>query len=91
MPLYEYECENAHRFEEIQKFADAPIEHCPTCKAKAKRLMSTSNFALKGSGWYKDGYSEKPAQKEKDYDDTDFKQVAARTRKALIEQDLKNR
>lgn len=93
MPLYEYECEQGHRFEEIQKFADDPIEHCPTCDAKAKRLMSASNFALKGEGWYRDGYTKKeskPAaenQSSQSFDDTNFKDVAERTRKAVLKRE----
>jgi putative FmdB family regulatory protein len=35
MPLYEYECENKHRFEKRRaiKEADAPLE-CPDCESR---------------------------------------------------------
>lgn len=77
MPLYEYECAQGHHFEEIQKFADDPIEHCPECNAKAERLLSTSAFSLKGDGWYRDGYTKKSKGKD----------VAQRTRDTLIKND----
>jgi putative FmdB family regulatory protein len=94
MPMYEYECSNGHRFEEIQKFADPPLARCKKCKAKAKRLLSASNFALKGDGWYKDGYAKRsgdaaPAPEQPSTpNDTDFKEVAKRTREALIKRDF---
>lgn len=80
MPLYEYECEAGHRFEEIQKFSDAPIERCPRCDTKAQRLLSTSSFALKGDGWYRDGYTKKASGKD----------VAKKTRDALVKNDAGN-
>lgn len=82
MPLYEYKCINGHHFEEIQKFADAAIEHCPQCNEKAERLISPGNFSLKGDGWYRDGYTKKSKP-----NDTDAKEVARKTREALIKQD----
>jgi len=82
MPMYEYECESGHRFEEIQKFSDNPIESCE-CGAKAKRVLTASNFTLKGEGWYRDGYTKKAKPR-----DTDFKTVAEQTRKAVVKRDL---
>ena len=59
MPLYEYKCAAcAHEFEEVQKFSDKPIKKCPVCgKLKVAKKVSRAGFQLKGSGWYKDGYS----------------------------------
>jgi putative FmdB family regulatory protein len=59
MPLYEYECENGHRFEKIQKFSDPPIETCPTCGATVRKLMSSPAIQFKGSGWYVTDYAKK--------------------------------
>jgi putative FmdB family regulatory protein len=58
MPLYEYACRNCgHQFEARQKMSDDPIKTCPNCQQDTvERLVSRSSFALKGSGWYADGY-----------------------------------
>lgn len=57
MPLYEYKCEVCSNIEEsIEKINTEKIE-CPICNNMAKRIISLSSFELKGSGWYKDGYS----------------------------------
>jgi len=59
MPLYEYQCENGHRFEKIQKFSDPPIAVCPTCGAPVRKLMSSPAIQFKGSGWYITDYAKK--------------------------------
>jgi putative FmdB family regulatory protein len=63
MPLYEYECTACHKHtEKIQKFSDPEITTCPFCGGELKRVISAPAFALKGGGWYADGYgSAKPA------------------------------
>ena len=62
MPLYEYECTTCHKHtEKIQKFSDPEITACPFCGGELKRVISAPAFALKGGGWYADGYgSAKP-------------------------------
>jgi len=58
MPLYEYECIVCHKHtEKIQKFSDPEITTCPHCGGPLKRVISAPAFALKGGGWYADGYS----------------------------------
>ena len=58
MPIYEYECKScSKKFEIFQKSTDAPSAKCPACDATAERIISQTSFALKGGGWYKDGYS----------------------------------
>ena len=61
MPLYEYECTACgHRFELIQKFADAAIEQCPSCgELKVKKLLSSPAIQFKGTGWYITDYAKK--------------------------------
>jgi putative FmdB family regulatory protein len=63
MPLYEYQCKSCNNtFELRQKFSDAPASECPSCGGAVEKLISQSGFALKGGGWYGDGYgSAKPA------------------------------
>jgi putative FmdB family regulatory protein len=73
MPLYEYGCESCgHRLEIQQKLADAPLKTCPSCgKDALEKILSATAFVLKGSGWYKDGYSggDKPKRTEKQVTD----------------------
>ena len=66
MPMYEYKCESCdNQFELRQKFSDPPATDCPQCGGKVNKLISSAAFALKGGGWYKEGYktpsSEAPA------------------------------
>ena len=59
MPLYEYQCETCGlKFEVRQKFSDAPVCECRACGGAVKKLISHGGFALKGGGWYQQGYSQ---------------------------------
>ena len=41
MPTYEYACTHCgHAFEFFQKITDKPLENCPKCNNKVKRLIS---------------------------------------------------
>ena len=62
MPTYEYECKLCGVFEVEQRISEAPLKCKPGCSEKkcpksAQRLISASNFVLKGGGWYKSDYS----------------------------------
>lgn len=58
MPVYEYQCEACqYQFELRQKFSDPPAENCPQCNGTVKKLISSAAFALKGGGWYNEGYA----------------------------------
>ena len=58
MPLYEYECTQCGRIEEVlQKFSDKPLTTCRHCSGKLHKLISQSTFHLKGSGWYVTDYA----------------------------------
>src|SRR5690242_12886172 len=66
MPTYEYECQKCgHRFEEFQSMTAKPLQRCPKCRGKVKRLIGAgAGLLFKGSGFYitdyrKPGYSEK--------------------------------
>jgi putative FmdB family regulatory protein len=56
MPIYEYRCENDHRFEALQKFADEPIAVCEVCGAPAHRVLHPVAIHFKGSGFYSTDY-----------------------------------
>lgn len=58
MPMYEYQCQACgHAFEARQKFSDAPLTECPKCSGEVQKMISRVGFALKGGGWYQQGYS----------------------------------
>lgn len=60
MPIYEYKCLQCnHEFEAMQKFSDDPLDTCPDCGGKVKKVISHSTFQLKGSGWYLTDYAKK--------------------------------
>jgi putative FmdB family regulatory protein len=57
MPIYEYRCEHCGDFEEMQRITDPPLARCPKCRRKVRRLISSTSFQLKGSGWYVTDYA----------------------------------
>jgi len=59
MPIYEYHCPKCGDFEVMQKISDKPLGACPTCKRKVNKLISSTSFQLKGSGWYVTDYARK--------------------------------
>lgn len=55
---YDYECERCGTIEVEQRICDEPLSRCPLCTiGTVKRLISCSNFVLKGDCWYRDGYN----------------------------------
>ena len=59
MPIYEYSCPKCGEFETTQRITDRPLRKCPTCKSKVQKLISSTSFQLKGSGWYATDYGGK--------------------------------
>ncbi len=57
MPIYEYRCAKCGEFEVTQKITDKALGKCPTCKGKVTKLISSTSFQLKGSGWYITDYA----------------------------------
>ena len=55
MPVYEFECTNEHITEELVPIGNR-THAVIKCKKKAKKILSTCSFELKGGGWYADGY-----------------------------------
>lgn len=65
MPIYEYHCSGCNKDQEIiQKISDPILTVCPACGGQLTKKLSLSAFQLKGSGWYKDGYTTPPPKKE---------------------------
>ncbi len=54
MPIYTYRCENCgFRFDQSQKFSDAPLTKCPECGKKTLHKVYTPvGIVFKGSGFY---------------------------------------
>ena len=60
MPLYEYLCDACgNRFEKIVQFSDPPLEACPKCGGKVRKLFSSPAIQFKGSGFYITDYARK--------------------------------
>lgn len=56
MPIYEFECPEGTVTEKMTRTDTKDIK-CPKCGQKAKKIISSCTFKLKGGGWYADGYS----------------------------------
>ncbi len=53
MPIYEYACTACgERTEAKQSFNDPPLEECPHCGGKLRKLYSPVGIVFKGSGFY---------------------------------------
>lgn len=72
MPIYEYQCRDCGKVEEVfQKVSDPACTTCSQCEGTLDKLISQSSFHLKGSGWYvtdyggsKKGADNKPESKK---------------------------
>jgi len=65
MPIYEYECTQCGKVEEVlQNFSEAPLTTCTVCSGRLNKLISQSAFHLKGSGWYVTDYAGKSTDKK---------------------------
>ena len=54
MPTYEYACDMCgNHFEVVQKMSDLPIDVCPKCGKKVRKVLSGGiGISFKGSGFY---------------------------------------
>ena len=67
MPTYDYKCDSCKDiFEFFQNMSDKPLNKCPKCNNKVRRLVSGgSGLIFKGSGFYLTDYAKKkPNEKE---------------------------
>ena len=78
MPTYDYKCLACDvRFEKFQGITAPPIEACPECGGKVKRLIGAgAGLIFKGSGFYttdyrSDGYKESAKKDKKESSDKD--------------------
>lgn len=54
MPIYDYRCDHCgHVFSAVQSYKDPPLEKCPNCGKRPRRLIVAPAIVFKGSGWYK--------------------------------------
>jgi putative FmdB family regulatory protein len=95
MPIYEYKCTKCDQsFEIMQKITDAPLSVCNSCGGELKKLITSTSFVLKGSGWYVSDYpssdrkkaldSEKPSDApSKDKTETKTETAAATKKEAV--------
>jgi putative FmdB family regulatory protein len=94
MPTYEYRCEHCGDFEQDQRITDAPLERCPKCRRKVRRLISNTSFQLKGGGWYVTDYARSGSGGSKDggksADKTDGKSEAKGDSKSETKADTKS-
>jgi putative FmdB family regulatory protein len=56
MPIYEYLCENGHRFEVLQRMSDEALTTCEVCEAPVQRVLHPVAVHFKGSGFYTTDY-----------------------------------
>jgi putative FmdB family regulatory protein len=69
MPIYDYHCDHCgHSFSQVQSYKDPPLEKCPNCGKKPRRLIASSAVVFKGSGWYKT--DSRPAEKSETKSET---------------------
>jgi putative FmdB family regulatory protein len=60
MPIYEYQCYECDEvFEIFHKIDEDCKVTCPKCLGPAKKMISATNFVLKGSGFYVNDYPSK--------------------------------
>ena len=67
MPIYEYKCVDCgETFEVIQKISENKLTNCKCGNdGKVQRLVSSSGFRLKGSGWYETDFKKNINNHEK--------------------------
>lgn len=61
MPFYRYVCPSCNDEVTLMRKVlerDLPVKCCP-CERPMDRAVAAPSFALKGGGWYADGYAKK--------------------------------
>jgi putative FmdB family regulatory protein len=53
VPTYEYACTSCgHHLEVAQSFTDAPLETCPRCSGRLRRVFHPAGILFRGPGFY---------------------------------------
>lgn len=67
MPTYDYRCQECnYAFELFQPMSAEPVNHCPKCNGKVKRLIGRGAGPIfKGSGFYQTDYKNNTASSPK--------------------------
>lgn len=68
MPTYDYKCTTcSYTFEKFQSMTANPLEKCPRCGGKLKRLIGTGAGPIfKGKGFYQTDYKNSSNEPVKD-------------------------
>lgn len=54
MPTYQYTCTDCGEpLEAVQRFTDEPLQTCPACGGRLRKVFSAVGVVFKGSGFYK--------------------------------------
>lgn len=79
MPIYEYQCPSHGVFEVSQRITESALTTCvtPECGQPVKKLISTTAFALKGTGWYATDYKSSSSSSSSSSARSDEKQSAS--------------
>jgi putative FmdB family regulatory protein len=56
MPIYEYRCDQGHRFEVMQRMTDDPLTVCDEHGTPVQRVFHPVAVHFKGSGFYNTDY-----------------------------------
>jgi putative FmdB family regulatory protein len=65
MPTYEYRCVDCgDRVEVFQSFSDPPLQICPVCGGKLRKVFHAVGIQFKGSGFYRSDKLKEPAAKD---------------------------
>lgn len=67
MPIYQYACTDETCDGCLEAFIPREEEPsaCPKCGKPVKRIVAQTSFALKGGGWFKDGYASSSTKGQK--------------------------
>lgn len=90
MPTYEYECKKCKRtFEVFQGIMDKPLQKCPNCKGRVRRLIGRgAGIIFKGSGFYQTDYRSEHYQKRAAEEKKSAEPAAAaETKKSSVKKD----
>src|SRR5919201_442471 len=65
VPIYDYRCDHCgHAFSAVRSFTDQPLDKCPNCGKRPRKLLVAPAVVFKGSGWYKTDSRTAPKESE---------------------------